>query len=60
VRNVGGTGPDGKQAVVVTLAAPAPDLAAATGPFEWVLAHLTLEAPVRPEAKPENKPDAGR
>ena len=49
-------GPDGKQAVVVTLAAPAADLAAASGPFDWVLAHLQLETPVRPDAKP----DAGR
>lgn len=45
-----------KQAVVVTLAAPASDLAAASGPFDWVLAHLTLEEPIRPDAKP----DAGR
>ena len=55
VRGVPG-GPEGKQAVVVTLAAPAADLAAASGPFEWVLAHLQLETPVRPDAKP----DAGR
>src|SRR5205809_960386 len=60
VRSVGGTGPDGKQAIVITLAAPVADLAAAAGPYEWVLAHLTLEAPVRPDAKPEGKPDAGR
>jgi hypothetical protein len=40
-----------KQAVVVTLATPTTELAAATGPFEWVLAHLTFEAPIRPEAK---------
>jgi len=45
-----------KQAVVVTLATPAADLAAASGPFDWVLAHLTFETPVRPDAKP----DAGR
>jgi len=55
VRSVA-AGPEGKQAVVVTLAAPAADLAAASGPFEWVLAHLQLETPVRPDAKP----DAGR
>jgi hypothetical protein len=53
-------GPDGKQAVVVTLAAPAAELAAASGPFDWVLAHLTFETPVRPESKAEAKPDAGR
>jgi hypothetical protein len=53
------SGPDGKQAVVVTLATPIADLAAASGPFDWVLAHLTFETPVRPDAKAE-KPDAGR
>jgi len=55
VRSVAG-GPEGKQAIVVTLATPVADLAAASGPFDWVLAHLQLEAPVRPDAKP----DAGR
>jgi hypothetical protein len=45
-----------KQAVVVTLAAPVAELPAASGPFDWVLAHLTFEAPIRPDAKP----DAGR
>jgi hypothetical protein len=59
VRKIEG-GPDARQAVVVTLATPAADLAAATGPFEWVLAHLTFEAPIRLDAKPESKPDAGR
>jgi hypothetical protein len=49
-------GPDGKQAVVVTLATPVAELSAATGPFDWVVAHLAFEAPVRPDAKP----DAGR
>jgi hypothetical protein len=57
-------GPDGKQAVVVTLAAPAAELAAASGPFDWVLAHLTFETPIRPELKAETKtesrPDGGR
>jgi hypothetical protein len=48
--------PDGKQAIVVTLSAPAADLSAASGPFDWVIARLTLETPVRPDAKP----DAGR
>jgi hypothetical protein len=60
VRKIEG-GPDTRQAVVVTLATPAADLAAASGPFEWVLAHLTFEAPIRLDAKPETKqPDAGR
>jgi len=59
VRKVEGA-PDERQAVVVTLATPLADLAAANGPFDWVLAHLTFEAPIRPEAKPDAKPDAGR
>jgi hypothetical protein len=59
VRKVEG-GRDERQAVVVTLATPLADLAAASGPYEWVLAHLTFEAPIRPETKPEAKPDAGR
>jgi hypothetical protein len=63
VRSVGG-GADAQQAVVLTLATPIADLAAASGPFDWVLAHLTFEAPIRPEAKAdsktEGKADAGR
>jgi hypothetical protein len=55
VRSVPG-GSESRQAIVVTLVAPAADLAAASGPFDWVLAHLQLEAPVRPDTKP----DAGR
>jgi hypothetical protein len=55
VRNLD-SGPDGKQAVVITLATPVADLPATSGPFDWVLAHLTFETPVRPDAKP----DAGR
>jgi len=49
-------GAEDKQAVVITLAAPGPDVAAASGPFEWVLARLQFETPIRPDAKP----DAGR
>lgn len=49
-------GPEDKQAVVITLAAPAPDVAAASGPFDWVLARLQFETPIRPDARP----DAGR
>jgi hypothetical protein len=49
-------GPEDKQAVVITLAAPAADVAAASGPFDWVLARLQFETPIRPEARP----DAGR
>src|SRR5262245_57359785 len=63
VRKIDG-GPDSRQAIVVTLATPATDLAAAAGSFDWVLAHLTLEAPIRTETKtdikPEARPDAGR
>jgi len=59
VRSVEGVA-DAKQAIVLTLATPARDLAAASGSFDWVLAHLTLETPIRPDAKPEAKPDAGR
>jgi len=59
VRSVGGSA-DAKQAVVVTLATPIADLAAASGPFDWVLAHLTLEAPIRSETKADSKADAGR
>ena len=43
----------GRQAIVLTLTAPADQLAAATGPFDWVIAHLTLETPVRPDEKPD-------
>jgi len=61
VRTVGGGAPaDERQAVVVTLATPAAELAGSSAPFDWVLAHLTLEAPLRPEAKTEARPDAGR
>jgi hypothetical protein len=49
-------GVEEKQAIVVTLAAPAADLAAGSGPFVWVLARLQLETPVRPDLKT----DAGR
>ena len=63
VRKIDG-GPEARQAIVITLSTPAADLAAATGPFDWVLAHLTLETPIRAEAKPDAKaearPDAGR
>jgi hypothetical protein len=55
VRSIPG-GPDAKQAVVVTLSAPAADLTAAAGPFDWVLARLQFETPIRPDSKP----DAGR
>src|SRR5262249_33613264 len=56
VRGIEGA-PD-KQAIVLTLAAPAADLAPASGSFDWVLAHLTLEAPIRTDTKTETKSDA--
>ena len=52
VRDLDG-GRDGKQAIVLTLAAPFDQLAGATGPYEWVLSHLALETPVRPDSKPD-------
>jgi len=62
VRKIEG-GPDSRQAIVVTLATPIADLVAAGGSFDWVLSHLTFEAPLRTETKtdikPETKPDAG-
>jgi len=51
---------DGKQAIVLTLAAPFDQLAGATGPYEWVLGHLALETPIRPDSKADSKPDGGR
>jgi hypothetical protein len=63
VRKIEG-GPDARQAIVVTLATPVADLVATGGSFDWVLSHLTLEAPLHTETKtdikPEAKPDAGR
>jgi hypothetical protein len=47
---------DSRQAIVLTLAAPADQLAAASGSFDWVLTRLTLESPVRPD----DRPDGGR
>jgi hypothetical protein len=45
-----------RQAIVLTLTAPADQIAAATGSFDWVIAHLTLETPIRPD----ETPDGGR
>ena len=36
----------------------AADLAAASAAFDWVIAHLDLEAPVRPDDKPDATPTA--
>jgi hypothetical protein len=46
----------GRQAIVLTLTAPADQFASAAGSFDWFIAHLTLETPVRPD---ENA-DGGR
>ena len=54
------SGPDGKQAVVITLATPVAELPATSGPFDWVLAHLTFETPVRPERATSRTPGAER
>jgi len=59
VRDIDG-GRDGKQAIVLTLAAPFDQLAGATGPYEWVLSHLALETPLRTDSKADSKPDGGR
>jgi hypothetical protein len=53
VRDVGG---DQRQAIVLTLVAPSAELQAASGAFDWVVAHLSLEAPIHPD----EKPDGGR
>jgi hypothetical protein len=45
-----------RQAIILTLTTAPADLPAAAPSFDWVVAHLTLEPPVRPE----EKPDAGR
>ena len=45
-----------RQAIVITLATPTDQLAAATAPFDWVIAHLSLESPVHPD----DRPDGGR
>jgi hypothetical protein len=62
VRPVDGTRGE-RQAIVVTLTTSLTDLSAASPAFDWVLAHLTLEAPVRPDEKPgraDDRPDGGR
>lgn len=46
----------GRQAIVLTLTAPTDQFSTAAGSFDWVIAHLTLETPVRSE----ETPDGGR
>ncbi len=50
--------PWGKQAVVLTLTAPAADAAAAAGSLDWVAGHLDLQPPLRGEDK-RARPDGG-
>ena len=57
VRTVEGS-PGWRQAIVLTLTTTPADLAAAGGALDWVIARLDLEAPVRPDDKP-NHPDGG-
>ncbi len=57
VRPVDGN-PPARQAIVLTLTAPLPDLAAASGALDWVMGRLDLEAPVRPDDKHDH-PDGG-
>ena len=45
-----------RQAIVLTLTAPSDQFSTASGSFDWVTAHLTLETPTRPE----ETPDGGR
>jgi hypothetical protein len=62
VRAVEGTRGE-RQALVVTLTTTLADLPAASPAFDWALAHLTLEPPVRVEERPvrsEERADGGR
>jgi hypothetical protein len=51
-------GPDPRQAIVLTLTTTPEQLATVSGSLDWVIAHLELRAPVRPDDKPD-KPDGG-
>jgi hypothetical protein len=50
--------PPARQAIVLTLTTSPANLAAARGAFDWVMARLDLEAPVRPDDK-HDRPDGG-
>ncbi len=50
--------PWGKQAIVLTLTAPAADAAAAAGSLDWVAAHLDLQPPARADDQ-RARPDGG-
>ena len=57
VRTVEGN-PAWRQAIVLTLTTTPADLAAAGGSFDWVLARLELQTPVRADDKHDH-PDGG-
>jgi hypothetical protein len=57
VRNLAGS-PDPRQAIILTLTTTPEELAAVSGSLDWVIAHLDLRAPLRPDDKPE-RPDGG-
>jgi hypothetical protein len=57
VRNLT-VGPDPRQAIILTLTTTPEQLASASAALDWVIAHLDLRTPVRPDDKPE-KPDGG-
>ena len=57
VRTVEGK-PAWRQAIVLTLTTTLSDLTTASGALDWVIAHLDLEAPVRPDDK-HDRPDGG-
>jgi len=57
VRTVEGN-PAWRQAIVLTLTTTPADLAAASGAFDWVIARLELQVPVRPDDKHDH-PDGG-
>jgi hypothetical protein len=51
-------GPDPRQAVILTLTTTPEQLTTVSGSLDWVIAHLELRAPVRPDDQPE-RPDGG-
>ncbi len=57
VRTVEGN-PTRRQAIVLTLTSAPADLAAASAALDWVIARLELQAPARPDEKPDH-PDGG-
>jgi hypothetical protein len=57
VRNLEG-GRDPRQAIILTLTTTPDELAAASGTLDWVIAHLDLQSPVRPDDL-TSRPDGG-